>query len=114
MTTTPPSWHIDYQAAADALHDPDYATHARKLICYLSDEINFVYRENTPFPVVIEEAVTGEAFFLFDMREVHAPPELIATHTYLLKASRIIGAYGVSSPASTKRPSSKGELKDEV
>ena len=60
------------------------------------------------FPVLIEEAVTGRAFFLFDMREVPAPPELIATHTYLLKESRIAGAYGVSSPVITKRPSSKG------
>jgi len=64
-----------------------------------------MYRENTPFPVEIKEVVTGKPFFLFDKLEVPTPPELIATHTYLLKESRIIGAYGVSSPAITKRPS---------
>ena len=106
MSTTPTAWHIDYQAAADALHDPDYATHAQQFISYLSDEISEVYRRNTPFPVMIEEAVTGKAFFLFDMREVPAPHELIATHTYLLKESRIAGAYGVSAADGTKRPES--------
>ena len=39
--------NIDYQAAADALHDPDYATNARQFISYLSDEINEVYRRIT-------------------------------------------------------------------
>ena len=52
--------------------------------------------------------VTGKAVFLFDKEEVHTPPELIETHTYLLKESRVIGAIGISAPAITKRPDSGG------
>jgi hypothetical protein len=33
---------------------------------------------------------------------------LIKTHTYLLKESRVIGAIGISAPAITKRPDSRG------
>ena len=52
--------------------------------------------------------VTGKAVFLFDKKEVPTPPEWIETHTYLLKKSRVIGAIGISAPAITKRPSSRG------
>ena len=34
---------LDYQAAADHCHDADYATHARRLIECLSDEISWVH-----------------------------------------------------------------------
>ena len=46
--------------------------------------------------------------FLFDKEEVHTPPELIETRTYLLKESRLIGAIGNSASATTKRPESRG------
>ena len=39
---------------------------------------------------------------------VPTPPELIETNIYLLKESRVIGAIGISSPAITKRPDSRG------
>jgi hypothetical protein len=41
-TATPPECKIDYQAAADHCHEADYATHARRLIECLSDEISWV------------------------------------------------------------------------
>ncbi len=50
----------------------------------------------------------GKAFPIFDNEEVHTPPEFIETHTYLLKAFRVIGAIGISALAITKRPSSRG------
>ena len=98
-TATPPEWKIVYQAAADHCHDADYATHARRLIEYLSDEISWVYYESISFPASVEDVVTGKAVFLFDKEEVHTPPELIETHTYLLKESRVIGAIGISAQA---------------
>ncbi|HCN76681.1 MAG TPA: hypothetical protein DIT13_05745 [Verrucomicrobiales bacterium] len=101
-------WKIDYQAASNALHDDDYAAHARRLVTLLSDEFTEVYRRNTEHPVMIEEAVMEASYFLFDMREVLTPTEMIETHGYLLKESRIVGAYGFSTSARTKRPSSKG------
>ncbi|MBP6783950.1 MAG: hypothetical protein KA152_09200 [Verrucomicrobiales bacterium] len=109
-TATPPEWKIDYQAAADHCHDADYATHARRLIECLSNEISWAYYENTCFPASasVKEVVTGNAVFLFDKEEVPTPPELIETHTYLLKESRVIGAIGISAPAITKRPDSRG------
>jgi hypothetical protein len=67
-----------------------------------------VYYESIRFPASVKEVVTGKAFFLFDKDEVHTPPELIETHTYLLKESRVIGAIGIPAPAITKRPSSRG------
>ena len=54
-TATPPEWKIDYQAAADHCHDADYATHARRLIECLSDEISWVYYENISFPASVKE-----------------------------------------------------------
>jgi len=107
-TATPPEWKIDYQAAADHGHDADYATHARRLIECLSDEISWVYYESISFPASVKEVVTGKSVFLFDREEVPTPPELIETHTYLLKESRVIGAIGISEPAITKRPDSRG------
>lgn len=106
MRTTPSEWKIDYQAVAVHCHNAEYATHARQLIDCLSDEISWVYYESVAFPASIKEVVTGKSIFLFDKDEVHTPPELIGTHTYLLKESRIIGAIGISEPAVTKRPSS--------
>ena len=99
MTLLPTEWKIDYQAAADHCHDADYATHARRLIECLSDEISWVYYESISFPASVKEVVTGKAVFLFDKEEVHTPPELIETRTYLLKESRVIGAIGISAPA---------------
>ena len=108
MSVIPPSWHIDYQAAANALYEADYASHAARLIEYLSDEISWVYYESIAFPASVKEVVTGKAVFLFDKEEVHTPAELIETHSYLLKESRVIGAIGISVPAITKRPESRG------
>ena len=54
-------WKIGYQAAADHCHDADYATHARRLIECLSDEISWVYYENISFPASVKEVVTGKA-----------------------------------------------------
>ena len=34
---------LDYQAAAGHCHDADYATHARRLIECLSDEVSWVH-----------------------------------------------------------------------
>ena len=97
-TETPPEWKIN----------ADYVTHARRLIECLSDEVSWVYYENISFPASVKEVVTGKAVFLFDKEEVHTPPELIQTHTYLLKESRVIGAIGISAQATTKRPESRG------
>jgi hypothetical protein len=108
ITATPPEWKIDYQAAAEHCHDADYATHAKRLFDCLSDEISWVNYEGIYFPTSTKEVVTGKAVFLFDKEEVHTPPELIETHTYLLKESRVIAAIGISAPAITKRPGSRG------
>jgi hypothetical protein len=99
---------IDYQAAADHCRDANYVTHARRLIECLSDEISWVYYESISFPASVKEMVTGKTGFHFDKAEVHIPPELIETHTYLLKESHISGAIGISAPAITKRPDSRG------
>jgi hypothetical protein len=74
----------------------------------MSDEISWVYDESICFPTSVKEVVTGKAVFLFDKEEVPTPPELIETHTYLLKESRVTGAIGISAPAITKRPNSRG------
>lgn len=108
MNRTPDEWKIDYQAAADELHAADYTSHARRLISFLSDEITKVYRRNTSHQVMVEEVVMEASFLLFDMREVLTPSEMIETHSYLLKESRIAGAYGFSVSAKTKRPNSRG------
>ena len=74
-TTTPTEWKIGYQAAADHCHDADYATHARRLIECLSDEISWAHYESISFPASVKEVVTGKAVFLFDKEEF--PPRRI-------------------------------------
>ena len=44
---------LDYQAAAGHCQEADYATHARRLIECLSDEISWVYYENISFPASV-------------------------------------------------------------
>jgi hypothetical protein len=111
---TPPEWKIDYQAAADHFHHADYATHAGRLIECLSDEISWVYYESISFPASVKEVVTGTAVFHFDKEEVHTPPELIETHTYLLKESRVIGAIGISAPGRRNFYSVKAAIRSGV
>ena len=98
----PSARKLDNVDAEDHCHDSDYATHARRLIECLSDEIVWVYCESISFPASVKEVVTEKLEGRMMNEEV--PDTAIETHTYLLKESRVLGAIGISAPAVTNAP----------